>query len=38
MDYFALEIDSAYTWWIPWTVGIAAGCFFWFYVRPRRRR
>jgi hypothetical protein len=23
-----LAIDSAYTWWIPWAVGIAVGCFF----------
>jgi hypothetical protein len=30
--------DSEYTWWIPWALGIAVTCFFWFYVRPRRRR
>ena len=28
--------DSEYTWWIPWALAI--GCFYWFYVRPRRRR
>ena len=34
----ALVMSSEYTWWIPWTVGIAVGCFFFFYVRPRRKR
>src|ERR1700722_6848384 len=34
----ALFGDSEYTWWIPWALGIAVGCFFWFYVRPKRRR
>jgi hypothetical protein len=33
----ALVMNSEYTWWIPWTVGIAVG-FFFFYIRPRRKR
>jgi hypothetical protein len=34
----ALTMNSEYTWWIPWIVGIAVGSFFFFYVRPRRKR
>jgi hypothetical protein len=37
-EVFWILMDSTYTWWIPWAVGIATGCFFWFYVRPRNRR
>ena len=33
-----LAIDSAYMWWLPWSLSLAFVRFFWLYVRARMRR